>query len=61
MSDLLCSSIRVRAGHPVSLMRAKVSTLDGRVEATFLSDGVALRQNEAQIAIETQLLGTLRA
>jgi hypothetical protein len=61
MPDQLCSSIRARAGRGVSLMRAKVSTLDGRVEGTFLTDGVELQQYNAQIAIETQSLDALRA
>jgi [protein-PII] uridylyltransferase len=58
---LLYSIARVLADHHINLQLAKVTTLGERVEDTFLIDGPALQQNKAQIAIETELLATLKA
>ena len=58
---LLYSIARVLADHQINLQLAKVTTLGERVEDTFLIDGPALQQNKAQIAIETELLATLKA
>ena len=55
-TGLLYAIARVLARHHVNLQLAKITTLGERVEDTFLVDGPELRQNRAQIAIETELL-----
>ena len=47
---------RVLARHGINLQLAKISTLGERVEDTFLVDGAVLRQNKAQLQIESELL-----
>ena len=50
---------RVLARHGLSVQLAKVSTLGERVEDTFLLTGPLLRQDKAQLALETDLLEAL--
>ena len=56
---LLYAIARVLARHGINLQLAKISTLGERVEDTFLVDGAALRQNKAQLVIESELLDAL--
>ena len=56
---LLYAIARVLARHGINLQLAKISTLGERVEDTFLVDGAVLRQNKAQLAIESELLDAL--
>jgi [protein-PII] uridylyltransferase len=60
-SGLLYVIARILARHQISVHLAKVSTLGERVEDTFLVTGPALRQDRAQLAIETELLQALAA
>ncbi len=47
------------ARHNVNLISAKITTLGDRVEDVFLIDGEALRDEEAVVAIESELLEVL--
>ena len=47
------------ARHNVNLISAKVMTLGERVEDVFLIDGEALRDEEAVVTIESELLEVL--
>jgi len=58
-AGLLYKVARVLAHHRLNLQLAKVNTLGERVDDSFLIDGDVLRNNRAQIAIETELLDVL--
>jgi len=58
-SGLLYAISRVLARHQVSVQLAKIDTLGERVEDTFLLTGPMLRQDKAQLALETELLEAL--
>ena len=58
-SGLLYAIARVLALHRVNVQLAKIDTLGERVEDTFLIDGPMLRQDKAQLALETELLEVL--
>jgi [protein-PII] uridylyltransferase len=58
-SGLLYAIARVLAQHRVNVQLAKIDTLGERVEDTFLIDGPMLRQDKAQLALETELLEVL--
>jgi [protein-PII] uridylyltransferase len=49
----------VLARHQVNVQLAKIDTLGERVEDTFLLTGPLLRQDKAQLALETELLEAL--
>jgi len=55
-SGLLYVIARVLARNQVNVQLAKVSTLGERVEDTFLVTGPGLRQDKAQLRLETELL-----
>jgi [protein-PII] uridylyltransferase len=55
-SGLLYVIARVLAHNQVNVQLAKVSTLGERVEDTFLVTGPGLRQDKAQLRLETELL-----
>ncbi len=58
-SGLLYAISRVLARHQVNVQLAKIDTLGERVEDTFLLTGPLLRQDKAQLALETELLEAL--
>ncbi|MDE2077045.1 MAG: [protein-PII] uridylyltransferase [Burkholderiales bacterium] len=58
-SGLLYVIARTLAHHHVNVQLAKISTLGERVEDTFLVTGDVLRQDKAQLALETELLDAL--
>ncbi len=58
-SGLLYAIARVLARHQVNVQLAKIDTLGERVEDTFLLTGPLLRQDKAQLALETELLEVL--
>ncbi|MGE5453456.1 MAG: [protein-PII] uridylyltransferase [Acidobacteriota bacterium] len=60
-SGLLYVIARTLARHHVNVQLAKISTLGERVEDTFLVTGDVLRQDKAQLALETELLDVLNS
>jgi [protein-PII] uridylyltransferase len=60
-SGLLYAIARVLARHQINLQLAKIDTLGERVEDTFLLTGPTLRQDRAQLSLETELLEALAA
>ena len=58
-SGLLYVIARTLARHHINVQLAKVSTLGERVEDTFLVTGDVLRQDKAQLKVETELLAAL--
>ena len=60
-SGLLYVIARTLARHHINVQLAKVSTLGERVEDTFLVTGDVLRQDKAQLKVETELLAALES
>jgi [protein-PII] uridylyltransferase len=58
-SGLLYVIARTLARHQINVQLAKVSTLGERVEDTFLLTGPMLREDRAQLTLETELLNAV--